>query len=112
MRFPNPYWSEMAKANALQRWVIVHSIRYYEMDSSLVSDHMFNENCKQLVELMESLPKSKRESTEYWYVMHDFDGSTGFHLYKRLNKHDQNYLYSIAQKLHDVNQATGFGRVQ
>ena len=31
----------------------------------------------------------------YGYVFYDFDGTTGFHIYGRLNDHDKNYLDNI-----------------
>jgi hypothetical protein len=39
------------------------------------------------------------EESTYWYVYHDFDGSTGYHLYGRLNEKDKEYLTFLAQVL-------------
>ncbi len=36
------------------------------------------------------------EKSQYFYCMKDFDGSTGFDLYDRLNNHDKQYLQQIA----------------
>lgn len=92
MYFCNPYLTEIEKANLLQRWIIVHSILYYVMDKSVVEDRMFDSNERQLVELMKEMPEKDRKRTRYWYAFYDFDGSTGFHLYKRLHKEDNEYL--------------------
>lgn len=92
MNFANPYFSDVQKANLLQRWIIVHSILYYVRDKSFVEDRKFDENERQLVELMNSMSESDRKKTKYWYVFHDFDGSTGFHLYGRLKKKDKEFL--------------------
>ena len=96
MKFANPYWSNKLKIETLQRWIIVHSILYYEMDNSVVEDKMFDANARQLVE-MQSKFYDDAEESEYWYVFYDFDGSTGFDLYDRLNKKDKKYLKHIAQ---------------
>lgn len=95
MRFGNPYWSEKLKMSALQRWLIVHSILYYEMNSSIVSDKMFDANARQFVKMQNENPE-EAEETDYWYVFYDFDGSTGFDLYDRLTKRDKKYLTHIA----------------
>lgn len=38
-----------------------------------------------------------KNNTQYGYIMYDFDGTTGFDLYSRLNEHDKKYLISIAR---------------
>lgn len=95
MRFNNPYWSNKLKISALQRWIIVHSILYYELNRSVVTDKVFDANAKQLVQMQEDFP-DEAEEADYWYVFHDFDGTTGFDLYHRLDKHDKEYLTNIA----------------
>ena len=85
MKFTNPYWSNKLKIEALQRWVIVESIIYYELNESLVSDKEFDENSYQLVNLQNSFQNEAKESY-YWYMFYDFDASTGFHLYDRCHQ--------------------------
>lgn len=96
MKFANPYWSNKLRISALQRWIIVHSILYYELNSSIVEDKLFDANARQLVQMQHDYPDEAKES-DYWYVFNDFDGSTGFDLYDRLNKKDRRYLVKIAQ---------------
>lgn len=96
MRFTNPYWSNKLRISALQRWVLIHSILYYELDTSLVSDKVFDEHAKWLVQMQNDYP-DEAELSDYWYVFYDFDGSTGFDLYDRLNKRDKQYLVHIAK---------------
>ena len=57
--------------SALQRWVIVHSILYYELDISIVSDKVFDSNAKQLVQMQKQF-KSEAEQTDYWYLLPNF----------------------------------------
>lgn len=93
---PYIYWSLQTKVSALQRQIIVHSIIYYHLNNSVISDREFDRLSKELVQLMESDDKALQK-TDYWYCMHDFDGSTGFHLYDRLTEHDEQYLTKIAR---------------
>lgn len=92
MKFRSPYWTDVQKANLLQRWIIVHSILYYEHNTNIVTDLKYSENCVQLVKLQKSMSITDLEKTRYYYCFYDFDGSTGFHLFKRLNKKDKEYL--------------------
>lgn len=110
MEFKNPYWSNRMKITALQRWVLVHSIRYYEMDSPLVSDEMFDRNCKQLAQ-MQAMYKDDAFESRYWYAFDDFEGSTGFYLMSRLKAKDKKQLFAIAESLRDVDANTGLGKI-
>ena len=103
MRFANPYWSNKLKISTLQRWIIVHSILYYEMSSSIIPDKVFDENAYQLVKLQKEY-KEEAEESEYWYMFYDFDASTGFHLYDRLKENDKKYLTHIAQHVLALNR--------
>ena len=96
MKFTNPYWSNKLRIGSLQRWIIVHSIIYYELGSSIVSDKVFDANASQLVQMQKDFPDEAKES-DYWYLFYDFDGTTGFDLYSRLNKHDKAYLRHLAE---------------
>lgn len=90
MTFMDPYLRNEDKLNLLCRWIIFHSILYYERDKSVVSDEMFDNNCKQLTRGIRKDPAAFKRCK--WYdVMYDFDGSTGFDLPGRLNK-DQRIL--------------------
>ncbi|MEG0579503.1 MAG: hypothetical protein RR490_06270 [Niameybacter sp.] len=93
---PAMYWSDSTKISYLQRRIIVHSILYYEMDSSVISDKQFDVLCQQLVQMQKEADFAEFRKSTYYYVMHDFDGSTGFYLYGRLTKYDKEYLSQIA----------------
>lgn len=98
MQFNNPYLENVERIELLQRWLIVHSIIYYEMDKNVVSDIMFDNNCRQLIEMKNKYKKSYKNSF-YYPIMKDFDGSTGFHLSDGLKKWDKKhhkYLSTIA----------------
>lgn len=96
MRFSNPYWSKQLQISTLQRWVVVHSILYYEMDNSIVSDKAFDTNAKQLAQMQKDFPKDAKAS-QYWYAFKGFDGTTGFDLFSKLSDGDRSYLTKIAE---------------
>lgn len=98
MEFRNPYFTDQSKLDLLARWLIVHSIIYYELNDSVVSDAMFDNNCKQYVALAKANPQAKKLSA-YGNIMKGFDGSTGFDLYtrcKKVNREVANKLWGDA----------------
>ena len=98
MKFTNPYWSNKLRISALQRWILVHSIIYYELNTSIIEDKLFDANSRQLVQMQNDFPEDAIES-DYYYVFYNFDGNTGFDLYERLNNKDKKYLTHIAKYL-------------
>lgn len=91
-KFPRR-WDKLTCINFLQRKIILNCIAYYELNTNRLSDKEYDELSYQLVELQKDVDI---QDTEYGYAMYDFDGSTGFHLYDRLNTHDREYLMNIA----------------
>lgn len=87
MEFKNPYWRPKDKIELLERWVLIHSFLYYELDNPIVSDERYDKNSLQLMKMIAKYPKSFRKS-RYYYAMKDFDGSTGFGLVQLLNAED------------------------
>ena len=93
---PFIYWSDRTKISYLQRRVLIYSIMYYRFGESCVSDNYYDCIVKQLVELQNKAKKSEKEKSKYYYVFYDFEGSTGFYLYSRLNYEDKEYLTNLA----------------
>ena len=91
-RFPRR-WDKITCINFLQRKIILNAIAYYELDSPKLSDREYDELSRQLAELQKDIDI---QQTQYGYVMYDFDGTTGFDLYHRLNLSDKKYLMNIA----------------
>lgn len=88
----------MEKLDTLARWLIVSSILYYELDSPVSNDHVYDSNARQFVELAKANPDAK-QAMRWLYMMDDFDCSTGFHLYHRLKKKDKEQLMRQAELL-------------
>lgn len=105
---PCIYWKEKTKIEYLQRMVIVHSILYYELNESCIKDSKFDILSKQLVRMQNDAELNVLESTMYYYCLNDFDGTTGFDIYSKLNKKDKKYLMHIATLvLEKYNQGNG-----
>lgn len=98
-RMPCIYWSDATKVGFLQRYIIIHSIIYYELDENVISDKEFDNAARQLVKMQKQMGHRKLKDTMYYYCMHDFDGSSGFDLYGRLIPFDKKYLMQIAQNV-------------
>lgn len=90
----NVYWTDILKINFLQRVILIHSYLYYETDKAIWSDKKYDEVAKQLVGLQNKYKDIS--DTQYGYVFKDYDGTTGFDLYHRLNKKDRKQIQSIA----------------
>lgn len=74
--------------------MLIHSWIYYEGNNSLITDQQYDKKAQELVELQSQFKDI--EQTMYGYVFHDFDGTTGFDLYHRLNEADKKYIVQIA----------------
>lgn len=95
-KLPALYWSDKTKISYLQRRVLIYSIMYYRFNESCVSDSYYDGIVKQLVDLQKIASEKELKESKYYYVFYDFEGSTGFYLYSRLNTDDQEYLTSLA----------------
>lgn len=93
---PAIYWSVKQKANWLERYIIIHSILYYELSENIIEDFQYDKAGKQLLKLKKQLGNEFKE-TEYYYVFKDFDANTGFYIYDRLNDYDKMYLMMLAK---------------
>jgi hypothetical protein len=93
MIFESPYWDNTTKLQLLAWWLVVHSYIYYELNINIVTDSTFDDNCKQFMAISKS-DKQAFKNHKLYYIMYDFDGSTGFHLCERLNESDREKLLS------------------
>lgn len=94
------YWTEAEKISFLQRVILVHSYLYYEKDSPVWADKQFDEVAKQLSDMQkERLPEWIHRKTQYGYAFYDYDGSTGFHLFHRLDRKDRKQIAGIAESI-------------
>lgn len=71
----------------LERWVLVQSYIYYELNDNVSSDFNYDNNVRQLVELMQAHPDEFQLSRYYPYF-DDFDPdcTSGFNLLQKVKK--------------------------
>ncbi len=84
-------WTMTDKISSYQRKVIECSYAYYECDFHLMTDGQYDELCRYTARLQEAF-EDEAKKTIWWYVMHDFTGETGYHLYGRLNDKHQVWI--------------------
>lgn len=93
MKFREPF-SIVERIQLLQRWILVQSFSYYEMNENIASDFDYDDNAKQLAELKKEYPEEFKRSRYYDYF-HDFcndDGmhnTSGFDLLRKIEKRDR-----------------------
>ncbi|WP_413063073.1 DNA ligase LigA-related protein [Siminovitchia sp. 179-K 8D1 HS] len=68
------------KIKQRRRQIIVHSYIYYYLNNSVISDHIYDRWCNELVELQEKYPDIASEC-EFAEEFKGFTGETGFDLY-------------------------------
>ena len=68
-----------AKIQQRRYQILVHSLLYYELDFSLVSDHTWTRWGEELVELQKNNPDSSKKVI-FYEAFKNFDASTGFDL--------------------------------
>lgn len=69
---------EKIKRRRLQ--ILVHSCIYYEFDTNIIPDTLYDKFSKELAELQKNYPAYSKEVTDWYEEFKDWDGSTGMHL--------------------------------
>lgn len=80
----------------LRRYTLVHSYIYYEKDFNVISDEVYDKKARELV-LLQQMPSN--QCGMYYDVFANFDGSTGFDLYHKLNEVEKERVKSIANSV-------------
>ena len=79
----------------LQRFIIIHSYIYYELDNNVISDKEYDAKSKELVKYKNEYPDLWKNSMYYEQFGDDYNGATGFTLYHSLNDHQKKIILSI-----------------
>ena len=83
----------------LQRFIIVHSYIYYEMNNNVISDKYYDEQAKVLTKLKTEYPELWEKSMYYTQFGDDYNGATGFTLYHDLNDRQKEIIRAIAKSM-------------
>lgn len=89
------HWDAKTRIELLERWVLVQSYAYYELNDNISSDFNYDNNVKQLFELIANNPEGHRNSRYYPYFDKFEPGCTsGFELLEKVRKKNK-ALYDI-----------------
>jgi hypothetical protein len=100
MKFHHPF-SVVEKIQLIQRWILVQSFAYYELNENIVSDFKYDANAKQLERLVMENHEDAKRSRYYDYFYDFFDESdgthmtSGFDLLERVKRRDKNLYKRI-----------------
>lgn len=83
----------------LQRYVIVHSFMYYELNMNVISDMKYDAKAKELAKYKSTYPDLWKSSEYYKQFGDDYNGSTGFTLFHDLDSHQQKIIKSIVNSI-------------
>lgn len=79
----------------LQRFIILHSYIYYELNNNVISDKSYDEKAKKLVRYKNEYPDLWKSSMYYKQFGDDYNGATGFTLYHDLDEHQKKIIRSL-----------------
>lgn len=82
----------------LQRYIILHSYIYYELNNNVVSDKKYDEKAKELVRYKNQCPELWKTSMYYKQFGDEYNGATGFTLYHDLDEHQKEIIRSLVPK--------------
>lgn len=82
----------------LQRFIILHSYIYYELDANIISDKQYDEKAKELVKYKNEHPELWKQSMYYKQFGDEYNGATGFTLYHDLDEHQKQIIRSLVPK--------------
>ncbi|RHU19920.1 hypothetical protein DXD92_00130 [Blautia sp. TM10-2] len=79
----------------LQRFIILHSYIYYELNNSYISDKEYDAKAKELTRYKNEYPNLWKASMYYKQFGDEYNGSTGFTLYHDLDEHQKDIIRSL-----------------
>ena len=113
MKFRQPY-NVVEKIQLLQRWILVQSFAYYELNENIASDFQYDANARQLEELSKQYPDEFKRSRYYTYFQDFYDAvehaTSGFDLLERVRKNDKElyrYIWMDAAMALDLKAKRG-----
>lgn len=98
MKFNQPF-NIVEKIQLLQRWILVQSFAYYELNNNIATDFQYDANARQLEELSKQYPDEFEQSRyyDYFYDFYDSDehATSGFDLLERVRKKDKDLYHRL-----------------
>lgn len=87
--------SVQERIDFLQRYIIVHSYIYYELNKNIISDREYDIKARELSAYRTDYPELWKNSEYYQQFGDDYNGATGFSLYDSLNDYQKKIVRSI-----------------
>lgn len=84
----------------LQRYIIVHSYIYYELNDNVISDRQYDVKARELARLKNEYPDLWRKSEYYKQFGDDYNGSTGFTFWYDLDNRQQKIIKGIVNSIY------------
>ena len=78
------------------RYLLIHSLAYYEFNCNMISDHDYDVKLKWLCEYVKSNP-TEVDKCYYSNLLHNLDPSSGFYMKNYISDEHLQYLSKIAQ---------------
>lgn len=91
------HFTIIEKIQLLQRWILVQSFAYYQLNENIASDFQYDANALQLIDLMREYPNEAKRSryrryfNDYCPSDNDAHYTSGFDLITRLEKSKKLY---------------------
>lgn len=86
----------------LQRFIIVHSYIYYELNDNYISDKEYDAKSKELTRYKNEYPELWESSMYYKQFGDEYNGSTGFTLYHDLDDRQKRIIQSIVNGIRNT----------
>ena len=71
----------MSKILQRRKQIVIHSMIYYRMGTSIVDDYTFDKWARELVSLQKDYPQESK-NTKYYEEFKDWDGTTGMNFWQ------------------------------
>lgn len=88
----------------LQRYIIVHSYIYYELNDNYISDREYDAKSKELTKYKNDYPELWKNSMYHKQFGDDYNGATGFTLFHSLDDHQKQIIKSIVNSIKHNNR--------
>ena len=85
----NEFFTPKEKMDLLERWILVMSYVYYELNDNVASDFSYDNNANQLFELMGEYPEEYKQTKYYpFFLNYEVGCTSGFELISNVYKND------------------------
>ena len=88
------------------RWLLIHSILYYELDKNMVSDSDYDSKLKWLCSYSLKHP-TETDQCYYSNLIHKLDPCSGFYMKDYITPEHYNYLCHLASHIYQLSLKKG-----